>query len=148
MSGFPQELVVVLVFGAILLVQFLYRLLRRKAALMQAELEPQAQAQAQALAQARAQAQAQAQAQAAAAAVLLSAEPGPVQSGAVVLPGALALPVTRTAAARYASLRQRSQHPRRFSRQDLMPDRRALRDAIVIAAIVQPCHAQRPYNVD
>lgn len=32
---------------------------------------------------------------------------------------------------------------RRFSRAALMSDRRAVQDAIVIAAILQPCHANR-----
>jgi len=141
MSGFPQELVFVLVFGAIMLAQFLYRLLRGKAALMQAELEQQAQTQA--------QTQAQAEAQAQAAAVLLRAQRKPAQTEAVDSPQpALAPRATPVRALTNAPLPPRSQHPRRFSRLDLMPDRRGLQDAIVIAAIMQPCHAQRPYNVD
>lgn len=36
--------------------------------------------------------------------------------------------------------------PRRFSRAGLMPDRRAVQDAVVIAAILQPCHAHRPHD--
>ena len=137
MSGFPQELVFVLVFGAIMLAQFLYRLLRGKAALMQAELEQQAQT------------QAQAEAQAQAAAVLLRAQRKPAQTEAVDSPQpALAPRATPVRALTNAPLPPRSQHPRRFSRLDLMPDRRGLQDAIVIAAIMQPCHAQRPYNVD
>jgi len=135
MSGLPQELVFVLVFGAVVLAQFLFRQLRRRAALMQAELEPQARA--------------QAEAAAAATDVLLKAGPKPTQTDAVRLPQAVQAPRgTTTAAATYDSLRPRSQHPRRFSRQNLMADRRAIQDAIVIAAIMQPCHAQRPYTVD
>jgi len=135
MSGFPQELVVVLVFGAIVLAQFLFQQLRRRAALMQAELEPQARA--------------QAAAAAAATAVLQKAEPKSAQTDAVGSPQAVRAPrASAVAAETYASLRPRSQHPRRFSRQNLMADRRAIQDAIVIAAIMQPCHAQRPYNVD
>jgi len=129
MSGFPQELVVVLVFGAVVLAQFLSRQLRRRAALMQAELEPQARA--------------QAAAAAAATAVLLKAEPKPAQTDAVGSPQAVRAPrATAVAAETHASLRP--QHPRRFSRRNLMADRRAIQDAIVIAAIMQPCHAQRP----
>lgn len=135
MSGFPQELVFVLVFGAVVLVQFLFRQLRRRAALMQAELEPQARA--------------QAEAAAAATAVLLKAGPKPAQTNAVGSPQAVRAPrAAPVAAETYASQRLRPQHSRRFSRQNLMADRRAIQDAIVIAAIMQPCHAQRPYTVD
>jgi len=137
MSGFPQELVFVIVFGAIMLAQFLYRQLRGKVASMQVELELQEQQ------------QQRAQAQAEAAAVLLRAQPGPVQTEAVDSPPAvLASPATPAAAARYASQLPPSRHQRRFSRQGLLADRRAVQDAIVIAAIMQPCHAQRPYTVD
>jgi hypothetical protein len=136
MSSFPQELVFVLVFGAVVLAQFFFRQLRRRAALMQAELEPQARAQAEAAATATATATATA--------VLLKIEPKPAQTNAVGLPQAVQAPrASRVAAETYAS-----RQPRRFSRQNLMADRRAIQDAIVIAAIMQPCHAQRPYNVD
>lgn len=37
---------------------------------------------------------------------------------------------------------------RRFSRVALMGDRRAVQDAVVIAAILRPCHAHKPYGVD
>lgn len=37
---------------------------------------------------------------------------------------------------------------RRFSRAALMGDRRAVQDAVVIAAILRPCHAHKPYGVD
>jgi hypothetical protein len=120
------------VFGAVVLAQFFFRQLRRRAALMQAELEPQARAQAEAAATATATA------------VLLKIEPKPAQTNAVGLPQAVQAPrASRVAAETYAS-----RQPRRFSRQNLMADRRAIQDAIVIAAIMQPCHAQRPYNVD
>jgi len=135
MSSFPQELVVVLIFGTVLLAQFLFRQLRRRAALVQAELEPQARA--------------QAASAAAATAVLLKAEPKPAQANAVGLTQAVRAPrAAPVAAETYASHRPRSQHSRRFSRRNLMADRRAIQDAIVIAAIMQPCHAQRPYTVD
>ncbi len=39
MRGLPQELFFALLFGAVLLVQFLYRMLRRKATSMQEEHE-------------------------------------------------------------------------------------------------------------
>jgi hypothetical protein len=133
MSGFPQELVFVVVFGAILLAQFFFRQLRKWAALERAELEPQARA----------------RAAAAANTVLLKAEPKPARTDVVGSPQAVRAPrATPVAAETYASLRPRSWQPRRFSRQNLMADRRAIQDAIVIEAIMQPCHAQRPYNVD
>jgi len=139
MSGFPQELVFVFVFGAIVLAQFLYRLLRGKDALMQAELEQQE----------KAQRQAQAQAEAEAAAVLLRAQRKPEQTEDVESSQPTLAPrATPVTALTNVPLPPRSQQPRRFSRLDLMPDRRAVQDAIVIAAIMQPCHAQRPYNVD
>lgn len=37
---------------------------------------------------------------------------------------------------------------RRFSRAALMGDRRAVQDAVVIAAILRPCHAHKPYEMD
>jgi hypothetical protein len=41
---------------------------------------------------------------------------------------------------------RRSTH--RYSRAALMPDRRAVRKAFVINAILQPCHAHRPPGAD
>jgi len=120
MRGFPQELVVVLIFGAVLLVQILYRALRRRAVLVQPELEPLAEAET--------------------VPVRYKAEPKPSQ--AVEAPRA-----TLPAVAARTSLRT-APRPRRFSRQDLMPDRRAVQDAIVIAAILRPCHAERPHGVE
>jgi len=111
MQGFSQELFFVLLFGAVVLLQFLYRALRRRTVLMQTELERQAEA-----------------------------ETVPVQ--AVEPPRA-----TPPAVPARAPLRTEPR-PRRYSRQDLMPDRRAVQDAIVIAAILRPCHAERPHGVE
>jgi hypothetical protein len=36
----------------------------------------------------------------------------------------------------------------RFSRQGLMPNRRAVQQAVVLAAILNPCHAHRPHGTD
>jgi len=124
MRGFPQELLFVLLFGAVMLVQFLYRALRRRAVLMQTEVEPQAAA----------------EAEAETVPVRQKAETTPVQG--VESPRA----TLRVVPAR-PSLRTEPR-PRRFSRQDLLPDRRAVQDAIVIAAILRPCHAERPHGVE
>ena len=40
------------------------------------------------------------------------------------------------------------QAPSRYSRAALMPNRRAVRQAFVINAILQPCHAHRPPGTD
>jgi hypothetical protein len=138
MSGFPQELVFVLVFGAIMLGQFLYRQWRGRAA-----LGPQAREQAQA------QAQAQAQLESEAAALQSRAQARLAQTDGSDPPQIVLVPRAAVAAPAPNVLLQRQlQPPRRFSRQGLMADRRAVQDAIVINAILQPCHAQRPYNVD
>ena len=128
MRGFPQELFFVLLFGAVMLVQFLYGALRRRAVLMQTELEPQAAA------------EAEADAEAETVPVRQKAETTPVQG--VESPRA-----TLRVVPPRPSLRTEPR-PRRFSRQDLLPDRRAVQDAIVIAAILRPCHAERPHGVE
>ena len=111
MHGLPQELFFALLFGAVLLVQFLYRALRRKAQSMQEELE------------------AKVPAVAVASTVVPTAAPrsvaAPFASSSIRV-GARSLP-----------------RARRYSRAALMPDRRAVQDAIVVAAILQPCHANR-----
>jgi len=101
-------------------VQFLYRALRRRAVLMQAELESQAAAET--------------------VPVRYKAETTRLQAVAAPRAALPALPAR-------ASLRAEPR-PRRFSRQDLLPDRRAVQDAIVIAAILRPCHAERPHGVE
>ncbi len=116
MRGLSQELVIVLIFGAILLAQFLYKQLRRKAASMQEEIE--------------------AEVPPAAAA----STPAPTDTTA------------RPAAARMAALTPAptrvAPRSRRYSRAALMPDRRAVQNAIVIAAILQPCHANRARDIE
>jgi hypothetical protein len=115
MRGLPQELFVALLFGAAMLVQFLYRELRRKAASMQAQVE-------------------------------LEARPVEVASAAApddaAPPPAAARPPAPPPAPKRLAVRTPPQ-ARRFSRAALMPDRRAVQNAVVIAAILQPCHAQR-----
>ncbi|MBA4262471.1 MAG: hypothetical protein C0443_10780, partial [Comamonadaceae bacterium] len=52
----------------------------------------------------------------------------------VPLPRAVPVPALRTA--------------RRFSRRSLMGNRRAVQDAMVIAAILGPCRAYQPHDID
>lgn len=116
MRGLPQELVVALLFGAALLVQFLFRELRRKAESMQAEAE--------------------------ATPVAVALEVPPVDAAPPPAAARPAAPPPPPAPKRHVAVR----HPprvRRFSRAALMPDRGAVQNAVVIAAILQPCHAQR-----
>lgn len=117
MHDFPQELFIALLFGAVLLGQFLYKQLRRRALLMQAQNAPEAATRATAVPLARTR----------------TPEPaGPVEAP-TLLPNAA--PPAR-------------HRPRRFSRQGLLPDQRALQDAFVIATILGPCHAQRPHEFE
>ncbi len=111
MRGLSQELVIVLIFGAILLAQFLYKQLRRKAASMQEELE---------------------------------AEEPPVAVAPAVMPAA----APRAVAAPKRVAPRAAPRARRYSRAALMPDRRAVQDAIVIAATLQPCHANRARDIE
>ena len=119
MRDFPQELFMALIFGAVLLAQFLYRQLRQKALLMQAQRVPQAETPAVAL-----------------------LTRTPVQAEPAEAPPAAAQIKARRAAGEI------QRDPGRFSRAALMPDRRAVQKAIVIATILRPCHAQRPHEVD
>lgn len=120
MRGLPQELLFALLFGAVLLVQLLYRALRRKAASMQeqpeAEVPPAAAA----------------------------STPAPPDTDAH--PAAARMAAPTPAPTRVAPLTL--PRVRRYSRAALMPDRRAVQDAIVIAAILQPCHANRARDIE
>jgi len=130
-SGLPQEIFVVLLFGAVLLVQFLYRQLRRKALAMQTRDEEQPEP----------------------AAMPQPTSPMPertsrkgagiAQRGELAQGAAPASPGPPAAAIRTPRTRHRAG---RFSRTALMPDRSAVQSAIVIAAVLQPCHAHRPHE--
>jgi len=122
MNSTPQELIFFLLFGAVLLLQLLYKHWRGKAEGMQAPGAPQEQEQATALPLAPAR---------------------PYAPSGANEPQQTATPAP---AVRISPLVRRRQ--RRFSRADLMPDRRAVQDAIVIAAILSPCHAQRPHGIE
>lgn len=126
MFGLPQELVIVVVFGAVLLIRLLYRGMRRKAASMQARVEQ-----------------------------LVRAEPAPAAAAAkaaatrvIAQPRSPRTPRSAPPAAAKPDAPLSPRRARRYTRAELMPDRRALQDAIVIAAILQPCHAQRARDVD
>jgi hypothetical protein len=117
MRGFPLELVFfALIVGTVLLVRFLYKQLRRKAASVKAEAEIPA-------------------ASLPLRVAIKQAATAQPDAAAPRARSAQVLPLARTRA-------------RRFSRAALMPDRRAVQAAVVIAAILQPCHAHRPHNVD
>lgn len=113
MRGLSQELVIGLIFGAILLVQFVYKQLRRKA-LASMQTEP-------------------------------GAEVPPAAMVSTVAPAAAA---PRPAAAPMRVAARTLPPARRYSRAALMPDRRAVQDAIVVAAILQPCHANRARDIE
>lgn len=124
MPALPQELFFILIFGAVLLVQFLYRQLVKRPEWMPppGTLEDSVDA----------------------------AQPAPEPAPSRTLAHARATerpkspvsdPAPRTA---YRAGRR----PRRFSRASLMPDRRAVQDAVVIATILGPCHALRKHGLE
>lgn len=127
MRDIPQELFMILIFGAIWLGQFLYSLLRRMVATMRAET--------------------------ASGTVIQSMPdhvnvgPTPVQADTADAPVPVATPQAKPNTVAARALSSARPHPRRFSRRGLMPDQRAVQDAIVIAAVLQPCHAHQPHDV-
>lgn len=127
MRDIPQELFIILILGAIWLGQFLYRLLRKMAATMQAETASGTVIQA--------------------TPVPLDAGTTPVQADTADAPVPVATPQGRPIAGAAHALPSARLQPRRISRRGLMPDQRAVQDAIVIAAVLQPCHARRPHDV-
>ena len=118
MNGFSQEIVFVVLAGAVLLIQLLVKVLRRKTPSMPAEVVT---------------------------------EPTAVSAPERVVDVPFAVPVSRTPPELQA-LRPRPMQPvraggvRRFSRAALLGDRRAVQDAVVLATILQPCHALRPHE--
>jgi hypothetical protein len=128
MNSTPQELFFFLLFGAVLLLQFVYKQWRGRAEGMQTPRAPQDWEQD--LDEAAATATPPAPA--------WTFTPAGASGPQWAAPAAMA---ARTP----PLLRQRQ---RRFSRSGLMPDRRAVQDAIVIAAILSPCHAQRPHGLE
>ncbi|MGQ3051580.1 MAG: hypothetical protein ACT6S0_07335 [Roseateles sp.] len=132
MRDFPQELFIVLIFGAVWLAQLVFKQLRTKAAALQAEM------------QARAQAQVEPATVLHTTGARLGADEMPEDVDAAEIQRPLQMP--RSAMVTRAVTLDRPRTPR-FSRAALMRDRRAVQDAIVISAILQPCHAHRPHDL-
>jgi len=132
MNSTPQELFFFLLFGAVLLLQFVYKQWRGRAEGMQTPRAPQDQDWEQDLDLDEAAATAK--------------PPAPAWTFAPAAPSGPQYAAAPATAARTPPLVRR--RPRRFSRAALMPDRRAVQDAIVIAAILSPCHAQRPHGLE
>ena len=137
MRGVPEELVFLLIFGFVWLVQFLRRQ-RRRPAPPAADAERKAEAEADARAEA-------------AAAAWAEAQTGPAPRAPAFTPnlaeGPRRAPVRRDRPAPTPASSER-QTARRYSRSALMGDRRAVQDAVVVAAILQPCRARRPYGAE
>jgi len=126
MDKFPQELVFALIFGAVMLVQFVLKRLRRRRPLTEVEIEAETEA-----------------------------EEGPERDTEAQWPRAAdappptqALPTLAVPAPPRAGLVPVRREARRFSRRSLMGNRRAVQDAVVIAAILGPCRAYRPHDID
>lgn len=117
MENFSQELVFALIFGVVLLVQFLLKHLRKRTPQTEAEAETE-----------------------------VGFEPDSLNDRPNATEAlALTRPVPPPPRAAAAPLRRGL---RRFSRRSLMGSRRAVQDAIVVAAILGPCRAYRPHDID
>ena len=144
MGGSTLELVFLAIFGLVTLFQFVRNYLRGKAAKAR-----QAQGMRDAL---------DAQDAQAGAASPPSATPLPTEWGRTVEEAAVEVgppaPLSRQGASHappaphVGSVPYARRRVRRFSRAALMGDRHAVQDAVVIAAILRPCHAHKPYGVD
>ena len=124
MFNLPQELIFALIFGAVLLVQFLMKRLRRQSVPTEAdaEFEPEPESECGTLAQTP-----------------------PVDE----LPPPMLVPPARPSpAVPRAGPAPATRASRRFSRSALMTNRRAVQDAVVIATILGPCRAYRPHGVE
>lgn len=129
MGGFPEELVFMLIFAVVWLLQFLRGRRRRQAppapedgrdADFEVEVEVE---------------------------VPVPAPPRPAPRPPAFTPNLAEGP--RRAQARpdpAAPASPARQTARRYSRAALMGDRRAVQDAIVVATILQPCRARQPYG--
>jgi len=136
MRDFPPELIFILVFGFVWLVQFLLKFRGKTAAGTDAEAQAESSAWAEPEPEPEPEPEARAPARPPA--------KGALPKGALGTPGQPSL-VPRRAAPVPAPVKRES---RRFSRHALMADRRAVQNAFVIAAILGPCHAHRPYDID
>jgi hypothetical protein len=124
----PQELYFALIFGAVLLVQFLYKQVRKRPEWMQAPggLEDSVDAGQPPSAPERTLPQARS-----------------TERPRAYFP---ATPSTPMIAAAQRTAYRAGGHSRRFSRFSLIPDRRAVQDAVVIATLLGPCHALRRHG--
>jgi len=119
MNGIPQDLIFFLIFGAIVLFQILRAQWRRRTSHPPAATAPALQAE--------------------------EAEPEP----APLLRTASLPEVSRATTERARTLPlSMSGEAHRFSRRALLGNRRSMQNAIVIAAILQPCRAKRPHEVE
>ncbi|MDP2367115.1 hypothetical protein [Rhodoferax sp.] len=123
MSNVPQDLIVLLIFGAVLLVQFMLKHLRKQAPLTDVKAESEFDSD-----------------------ILVGTPPAPEALRPTSVPQTRPGPATQRA----RPIRSERDLPRsrRFSRGALMANRSAVQDAIVIAAILRPCHAYRPHDID
>jgi len=126
-NGLPQELIFLLLVGLFWLAQFVLQQRRR-----QAPPDPQP-----------------AREEGAAVLAEEAAEPAPrpraPQPSLAEGPRPAPPPRDRNALAPAAPLRPAA---RRYARGALMGNRRAVQNAVVTAAILQPCRAQRPYGME
>jgi hypothetical protein len=126
MPALPQELFFILIFSAVLLVQFLYKQLVKRPEWMQppGTLEDSVDA---------------AQPAPAPAPSRTLSHPRSAERPKAPSPAPVPTPAPPTA-------HRAGWRPRRFSRTSLMPDRRAVQDAVVVAALLGPCHALRKHG--
>ncbi|MFT5643814.1 MAG: hypothetical protein ACI83P_001366 [Janthinobacterium sp.] len=134
MEKFPQELVFALIFGALWLVQFLFKRLRNQGWQSDAEPEPEPEPEPELELESGLGLKSDALVRWASAAGTKAPWSRPLLQTRVVP----APPPPRVTAA----------PGRRFSRRSLMGSRRAMQDAIVIAAILGPCRASQPHDID
>jgi uncharacterized membrane protein len=126
MDRISQELIFALILGAIMLVQFLLKRLRKRVRSAEAEADFEAEA-----------------------------DEGPQPDTVAQRPGAAAVPQpVQALPARPAPAPPRiapapaQREARRFSRRSLLGSRRLVQDGVVIAAILGPCRAYRPHDID
>jgi hypothetical protein len=124
MPALPQELFFILIFGAVLLVQFLYKQLLKRPEWMQAPgtLEDSVDA--------------------------APRSPVPAPSRTLSHPRANEPPKASVPDPAPRTTHRAGWRPHRFSRSSLMPDRRAVQDAVVIATILGPCLALRTHGLE
>lgn len=130
MDRLPQELIFALILGAVMLVQFLLKRLRRRGPPTEAEGE----------AESDSEAEERTEPDTVARRPRAAEVPRPAQALPPRAAPAPAPPHAAAAPARRAA--------RRFSRRSLMGSRRAVQDGVVIAAILGPCRAYRPHDID